>query len=109
MNQSKIALVTGGSRGMGKDMALSLAQRGIDVILTYHRKKEEADEVVNAIEALGQRAAALQLDVMETSGFKYFAKEVAHRLKTVFKAERINYLVNNAGILAEGRSGITKP
>lgn len=66
MIQNKIAIVTGGSRGLGKDMALNLAKKGIDVILTYHSKKEEAEAVVKQIESIGQKAVALQLNVAET-------------------------------------------
>ena len=59
---NKIALVTGGSRGLGKDMALSLAKKGLNVLLTYNTKKDEAEAVVKQIEQFGQKAAALQLD-----------------------------------------------
>lgn len=61
-NKSKIALVTGGSRGLGKDMSLRLAEKGIDVILTYNTKAEEAENVVNQIVQTGRKAAALQLN-----------------------------------------------
>ena len=58
--ENKIALVTGGSRGLGKNMALSLAKKGVDVVLTYNSNKEEADKVVAEIQNLGQNAAAFQ-------------------------------------------------
>ncbi|ELR68668.1 Reductase [Fulvivirga imtechensis AK7] len=97
-SNKKIALVTGGSRGLGKDMALSLAQRGINVILTYNSKKEEALEVVREIEAIGQKAAALQLNVVDSSSFERFFGEVKASLKNVFGLETFDFLINNAGI-----------
>lgn len=95
---NKIAMVTGGSRGLGKNMALSLAQKGLDIILTYNSKKEEALDTVKEIEALGQKAAALQLNVAEVNGFDSFITEVSRTLKETFATDKINYLVNNAGI-----------
>jgi NAD(P)-dependent dehydrogenase (short-subunit alcohol dehydrogenase family) len=67
---NKIALITGGSRGLGKNAALKLASKGNDVIITYRSKKEEADEVVAEIESLGLKAAALQLDTGIVSSFE---------------------------------------
>ncbi len=98
MKQHTIALITGGSRGLGKEMALSLAKRGIDVILTYHRQKEEAEGVVREIESLGQKAVALPLNVAETKGFDPFFEAVREALSVTFHAEQINFLINNAGI-----------
>jgi len=95
---SKIALVTGGSRGLGKNMALSLARKGLDVILTYNSKKEEAQEVVREIEQLGQKAAALQLNVGESGTFDAFIEKVRSVLAGTFKASAIDFLINNAGI-----------
>lgn len=95
---SKIALVTGGSRGLGKNMALSLARKGLDVILTYNSKKEEALEVVREIEQLGQKAAALQLNVGESGTFDAFIERVRSLLAETFKASAIDFLINNAGI-----------
>ncbi|HWV28504.1 MAG TPA: SDR family NAD(P)-dependent oxidoreductase, partial [Dyadobacter sp.] len=66
---SKIALVTGGSRGLGKNMALRLAEKGNDVIVVYRSKAQEAAEVVAAIEDLGQKAAAIQLDTADVKSF----------------------------------------
>ncbi|RYF43143.1 MAG: SDR family NAD(P)-dependent oxidoreductase, partial [Cytophagaceae bacterium] len=77
----KIALVTGGSRGLGKNMALSLAAKGLDVIITYNSKKDEALEVVSSIEKLGGKAATLQLGAGETKGFDSFFQELAEVLK----------------------------
>ena len=94
----KIALVTGGSRGLGKDMALNIAKKGIGVILTYNSKKEEAQTVVTEIEKLGQKAVAIQLDAGSSSSFDGFFTNVKKMLKDTFNAERFDFLVNNAGI-----------
>ncbi|MDO6429125.1 SDR family oxidoreductase [Flavitalea sp. BT771] len=94
---NKIALVTGGSRGLGKDMALNIAKKGLDVLLTYHSKKEEAQAVVSEIQKLGRKAAALQLNTSDLKAFDGFFKEVRSTLNTVFGAEKIDFLVNNAG------------
>jgi NAD(P)-dependent dehydrogenase (short-subunit alcohol dehydrogenase family) len=69
MSTNKIALITGGSRGLGKNTALKLAKNGNDVIITYRSKKEEADEVVKEIESQGLKAAALQLDTSKIASF----------------------------------------
>jgi NAD(P)-dependent dehydrogenase (short-subunit alcohol dehydrogenase family) len=98
MNNTKIALVTGGSRGLGKDMALSLANKGIDVILTYRSQQAEAEEVVRTIEATGRKAAALPLDMAVLSGLNGFVQAIAETLQTHFNASGIDYLVNNAGM-----------
>lgn len=96
--QNKIALVTGGSRGLGKDSALQLAKKGFDVILTYQSKKEAAEEVVKEIESIGQKGFALALDIASTAGFNQFTKEVKDLLDTHFASARLDALVNNAGI-----------
>ena len=95
---TKIALVTGGSRGLGKNMAVAIAKKGIDVIITYNSKKEEADEVVKQIESLGQKAASIQLNVGDSSSFDSFFKSVSEALKNTFKTDKFDFLVNNAGI-----------
>jgi len=98
MTTNKIALVTGGSRGLGKNMALAIAAKGLDVIITYNSQKAEADAVVAEIESLGQKAAALQLNVANAEGFDTFYSEVSKLLATTFGAQKIDYLINNAGI-----------
>jgi NAD(P)-dependent dehydrogenase (short-subunit alcohol dehydrogenase family) len=96
--QNKIALVTGGSRGLGKEMALSLAQKGLDVILTYNSQKEEAEAVVKSIEQTGQKSVALQLNIGNTSSFEHFFKTLSSTLKEKFNTGKIDFLINNAGI-----------
>lgn len=97
-NSNKIALVTGGSRGLGKNMALQLAQKGIDVIITYHSQKGEAENVVNEIEATGRKAVALQLDVSKSNSFDGFADNLKAILSSKFQTEKLDSLVNNAGV-----------
>jgi NAD(P)-dependent dehydrogenase (short-subunit alcohol dehydrogenase family) len=99
----KIALVTGGSRGLGRNTALALARYGTDVVLTYHSNKAEADATVAAIKALGRKAAALQFDAGAIKTFDDFAARVKAALKDNWGLPAFNYLVNNAGI------GIGKP
>jgi short-subunit dehydrogenase involved in D-alanine esterification of teichoic acids len=96
--RNKIALVTGGSRGLGKEMALNLAKKGLDVILTYNSKKEEAEAVVKEIENLGQKAAIIQLNVAESTGFDSFFQNVTTALKSTFDTDKFDFLVNNAGV-----------
>lgn len=93
----KIAVITGGSRGLGENAALKLAAKGVDVILTYRSKQQEADRVVQRIEALGARAVALQLDVGDSKSFVAFAAEVKKQLNAVWQREHFDYLLNNAG------------
>lgn len=95
--QQKIGLITGGSRGLGKNAALAMAAQGIDVILTYHSNKSAAEAVVAEIEAKGRKAAALQLDVADASRFTQFAEEVRAVLKADWQGEGFDYLINNAG------------
>lgn len=99
MNQSKIALVTGGSRGLGRDMALSLAKKGLDIILTYQTNKSAAEEVVSQIAGMGQKAISLQLDVSEYTQYEPFFKLLTNALKEAFNTSAIDYLINNAGTI----------
>ncbi|MBL0740571.1 SDR family NAD(P)-dependent oxidoreductase [Chryseolinea lacunae] len=97
METTKIALVTGGSRGLGKDMALSLARKGNDVIITYNSKKDEASAVVGEIIKMGRRAVALQLNTGMVKTFDAFFQTLQSALKDTFHAERFDFLINNAG------------
>lgn len=94
---NKIALVTGGSRGLGKDMAISLAKKGVDVVLTYHSNQEEANRTVAEIQALGQRAAAFQLDTGNTRSFDHFFTQVGTYLQAETGNRNFDFLINNAG------------
>lgn len=94
----KIALVTGGSRGLGKDMALSLGKKGIGVILTYHTNLDEAEKVVREIESGGQAAAALRFDAADVGGIDGFMEEVRKTLKNKWDRDRFDFLINNAGV-----------
>jgi NAD(P)-dependent dehydrogenase (short-subunit alcohol dehydrogenase family) len=99
MNLSnKIALVTGASRGLGRNIALALAARGADVILTYRERRQEGEEVAAEIAALGRKAAVLQLDVSSTAGFPAFAEAVRETLAAEWQRESFDFLVNNAGV-----------
>jgi NAD(P)-dependent dehydrogenase (short-subunit alcohol dehydrogenase family) len=95
--KSKIALVTGGSRGLGKDMAINIAKKGFDVILTYNSQKDEALAVVAEIEQAGQKAVALQLDTMDVKNIDGFLEQVKTTLKEKFGTDHFDFLVNNAG------------
>jgi len=95
--KSKIALVTGGSRGLGRNMAQSLAKKGFDVILTYHSKKDEALAVIADIEQAGQKGYALQLDTANIAGFDGFLAQVKEVLKDNFDTDHFDFLINNAG------------
>ena len=101
-SNTKIAIITGSSRGLGRNTALSLAKRGVDVILTYHSNRAEADAAVTEIHALGRKAVALQLDAGNSASFGAFAAEVKKALKETWGRETFDYLVNNAGISAPG-------
>lgn len=98
MSGEKIALITGGSRGLGKDMAINLAKKGIDIIITYHSNKTAADQVVSEIKNLGRQAQSFQLDTAKTDTFNQFFKNVSDYLKTTTGQETFDFLINNAGI-----------
>ncbi|MGE0788191.1 MAG: SDR family NAD(P)-dependent oxidoreductase [Sandaracinaceae bacterium] len=98
MTQSNpIALITGGSRGLGRSMALHLADRGVDSIITYRSKEKEAHDVVDAIAKKGRKAIALRLDVADSASFGAFADSVKAALEKLGR-DRFDYLVNNAGM-----------
>jgi NAD(P)-dependent dehydrogenase (short-subunit alcohol dehydrogenase family) len=92
-----IALITGGSRGLGRSMALHLAERGVDLIVTYRAAKDEATAVHDRIVALGRKAVVLPLDVADSDSFTAFAAAVGQALASTWRRERFDYLVNNAG------------
>ena len=95
--KNKIALVTGGSRGLGKNMSLALAKKGIDVILTYNSNKEAAVKVVSEIESLGQKAVAFQLDTSNINSFDNFVKQTTAYLQEYTGSPKFDFLINNAG------------
>ncbi len=94
---TKIALVTGGSRGLGKSMAIELAKKGLDVIITYQKQVADAETLVAEINQTGRKAAALQLDVAQSGSFDAFVDSVKHTLQTNFQTDKLDFLVNNAG------------
>jgi len=94
----KIAIITGGSRGLGRNTAMHLARKGVDVILTYRRQQQEAQEVVAEIAALGGRSLALQLDVARSQTFAAFAGAVKAALAADWQRVNFDFLVNNAGV-----------
>ncbi|WP_395334708.1 SDR family oxidoreductase [Novosphingobium sp. BL-8H] len=94
---SQIALITGGSRGLGRNTAESLARRGVDVVITYNARADEAQKVVAAIEAMGGKATALQLDTGSVETFAQFAGELRQRLQEIWGRDQFDFLVNNAG------------
>lgn len=95
--EQKIALITGGSRGLGKSAALQLAERGVGIVLTYRSKQAEAEAVVAQIKAGGGRAVALPLDAGDVASFAAFAGQVSAALAATWERDSFDYLVNNAG------------
>jgi NAD(P)-dependent dehydrogenase (short-subunit alcohol dehydrogenase family) len=96
--KDKIALVTGGSRGLGRNTALQLARNGADLVITYRQKKDEAESVAAEIEKLGRKVAVLQLDVGNVRGFGDFATALGLTLESKWGRKQFNFLINNAGI-----------
>ena len=95
--KNKVALITGGSRGLGKNMAIAIAKKGLDVMLTYNSNKEAADSVVAEIESLGKKAFALQLDTSNISSFDGFIKQATESLQENTGNPNVDFLINNAG------------
>lgn len=95
--KTPLALITGGSRGIGRSIALHLAERGVDILFTYRAAATEANAVRERIEALGRKAVALPLDVTDSASFEAFGASVATELERVFGRKQLDYLVNNAG------------
>lgn len=96
-NNTKITLITGASRGLGRNAALSIARRGGDVILTYQSRAEDAQAVVAEIQALGRKAVALQLDTGTVATFTPFADRLRAALQGSWQRDTFDHLVNNAG------------
>ena len=95
-SDTKIAIVTGGSRGLGRNTVESLAKRGVDSIFTFHSNWAESDDVIERVRKLGARAFALQLDTGDIASFASFVASVVKTIRAM-GAERFDYLVNNAG------------
>ncbi|WP_233078991.1 SDR family oxidoreductase [Rheinheimera soli] len=93
----KIALITGASRGLGKNAALALAKAGVDLVLTYHSKADEAAAVVAEVQWLGRKAVAIQLDTSNVSSFAEFSTQLTTHLQQVWQRDQFDFLVNNAG------------
>jgi NAD(P)-dependent dehydrogenase (short-subunit alcohol dehydrogenase family) len=93
----KIALISGGNRGLGRAGALELASRGVNIVLTYRSNQQEAAQVVSEVESRGSKALALALDVGKVETFGAFADTLRTSLANHWGAEKIDYLVNNAG------------
>ncbi len=93
-----VALITGGSRGLGRSMALHLADRGTDVVVTYRAKAEDAQDVVAKVQAKGRRGVALALDVGDSKSFKTFGDELRAVLRRTWDRETFSFLVNNGGV-----------
>ena len=98
MYNGKIALVTGGSRGLGKDMALSLARKGFSVILTYNSNEDMARALVEEVRSQGGKAEALKLNMGDFSSLDGFIGDFKSRLKSAFGTEQFDFLINNAGM-----------
>lgn len=93
---AKIAVITGGSRGLGRNTAINLARRGVDLIFTYRSNQTEAGSLIREAEAMGRKAAAFRLDTGDTRSFDGFVSEVRKALQS-WERDRFDYLVNNAG------------
>lgn len=94
---TKIALITGGSRGLGRNTALNVARRGSDVIITYHSRSEDSEAVVAEVQGMGRKAVALQLDTGDIGAFASFVDRLRSALRGTWQRETFDHLVNNAG------------
>jgi len=94
----KIALITGGSRGLGRNMAHHLAAKGTDILFTYHSRQDEADSLIEELKLMGRKAVALQLDTGVSATFPAFAAQVKDALKTNWNRDDFDFLINNAGM-----------
>lgn len=95
---ARIALITGGSRGLGKSAVLHLARQGVDIILTYQSKHAEAQALVETVRGMGRKAVALPLEIGQSAGFAAFVEQVKTALAQEWQREQFDFLVNNAGI-----------
>lgn len=98
MMQTKIALVTGGSRGLGRDMALALADKGFDVIITYRTQIEEAQQTVAAIVNKGRKAISLSFDATQIKALDGFIGVLKETLQQHWQTSTFDFLINNAGV-----------
>jgi NAD(P)-dependent dehydrogenase (short-subunit alcohol dehydrogenase family) len=98
MTKNKIALITGGSRGLGRDMAINIAKKGIDVIITYHSNKSAAEDVLAEIEKISRKAYAFQLDTGNIKVFDGFFEQISAYLTKEYGNPHFDFLINNAGI-----------
>lgn len=94
----KIAIVTGASRGLGKNAVEKLAKKGVDIILTYHSQQDAAQAVVKSVQAAGGKAVAVKLDAGNSSSFDAFVAEVKAQLQAFWQRDNFDFLVNNAGV-----------
>ncbi|MCW3078243.1 MAG: family oxidoreductase, partial [Bacteroidetes bacterium] len=94
----KIALITGSSRGLGKDMALCLAKKNVDIVITYATNKDAAEGTVKEIEALGSRAFAVNFDLKNSKNIDPFILSLTQQIKENFNADTFDFLINNAGM-----------
>src|SRR5580698_5214498 len=92
----KTAIITGGSRGLGRNTAINLARRGVDVLFTYNSNLAEAQSLIREAEAMGRKASAVQLDAGNISLFDGFVDNVRRTLRS-WGRDRFDYLLNNAG------------
>jgi NAD(P)-dependent dehydrogenase (short-subunit alcohol dehydrogenase family) len=96
--KNPIALITGSSRGLGRSMALHLAEHGVDIVVTYRSGENEANELVQSLVEKGRRAVALKLDVADSKSFAAFAETLRAALARTWQRETFDFLINNAGI-----------
>lgn len=97
MEINKIALITGGSRGIGRSTAIALSKKGIDVVLTYKKEKESVELVIKEIEQLGRKAVSMQLDTSKASTFESFVMGLSDVLNEHWGKSQLDILINNAG------------
>jgi NAD(P)-dependent dehydrogenase (short-subunit alcohol dehydrogenase family) len=93
---NKIAIITGASRGIGRNTAINLAQRGVDIVFTWRARQDDAESLIREVETLGRKGAGFQLDTGDTRAFDGFVAEIRKTLQS-WGRERFDYLVNNAG------------